>query len=620
MTTPHHIDAQRESRKSEPVSSAGNRASALSHSGLPVLLLFALCGMLVIALDRPPRPVIASAPASEFSALRAATRLPVIARAPHPVDSAEHDVVRDYLLATLREMGFVPEEQRSSSLSASYGIKAPMDNVMCRLRGSTRGKAVLLVAHYDSVVAGPGASDNGVAVAAVLETARALRSHSQPLRDVIFLFTDGEEPGLIGARVFVKEHPWARDAGIVLNFDARGNGGPSIMFETSDRNGWLIDTMRRAARHPVANSLSYEIYKRLPNNTDFTAFRRAGYSGLNFAFIDGLQYYHTPADSLANVDLGSLQQDGDYMLDLTSAFANASTGDPKPPDVVYFDLFGTKLISYPPVADVSVLAASLVVMLCAIYAGVRSGKVGIGSCLLGAVVVILGACVAFLGAKAADWLGSVAAQHAHSLRFGLLYHSGLFVTSFCLIGIGCSLALYCLASKWLNGETLGISGLLAWSALAALACVYVPGAGFLFVWPLAACCLGWLVILARPRGSQVLAACVAAAMGAVAVVIIAPMAHKIYFAFAWTSAPYVSALFGLLLALLIGSILRGASLRRWLLPLMVAALGVGLYAAGAVVSVVDAPHRRQSAELRLPAQFPGVAGETLSGLLTLDKT
>ena len=123
----------------------------------------------------------------------------------------------------------------------------------------------MLCAHYDSVPEGPGASDDAAGVAVVLETLRALKAGPPLDRDVIALFTDGEESGCLGARVFVDEHPWAGDVGIVLNFDARGNSGPSIMFETSDGNGWLIRKYAQAAQQPLATSVSMDVYKIMPN-------------------------------------------------------------------------------------------------------------------------------------------------------------------------------------------------------------------------------------------------------------------------------------------------------------------------------------------------------------------
>lgn len=50
---------------------------------------------------------------------------------------------------------------------------------------------------------------------------------------------------LLGAKAFVDAHPTAKEVKVALNFEARGNGGPSIMFETSPDNGWLIGALRK---------------------------------------------------------------------------------------------------------------------------------------------------------------------------------------------------------------------------------------------------------------------------------------------------------------------------------------------------------------------------------------
>ena len=55
--------------------------------------------------------------------------------------------------------------------------------------------------------------------------------------------------------------------------------------------------VKKVGRRPIANSLSFEIYNLLPNDTDFTFFKKAGLPGINHAFIDGFSYYHNPDDS-----------------------------------------------------------------------------------------------------------------------------------------------------------------------------------------------------------------------------------------------------------------------------------------------------------------------------------
>ncbi|HXQ72976.1 MAG TPA: M28 family peptidase, partial [Pyrinomonadaceae bacterium] len=277
-------------------------------------VFLALVATFSIREHDPPAAAGAAVSPETFSAGRAVRHLSVIAEKPHPMGSAAHRVVQDYLVKQLSDAGLEPQVQTATVITekgAPLQI-ASVANVVARLKGTGGGKAVLLVAHYDSVLTSFGASDDGMAVASLLETLRALKTGAPLKNDVIILFTDGEENGLLGARAFVNEHPWAKDVGVVLNFDARGNSGPVMMFETTDNNGWLIEQLADASPFPTAHSLSYEIYRLLPNDTDMTVFKRAGMSGLNFANIDGINHYHTPLDNLAGVDQNSMQHQGSY--------------------------------------------------------------------------------------------------------------------------------------------------------------------------------------------------------------------------------------------------------------------------------------------------------------------
>ncbi|MEY2578989.1 MAG: hypothetical protein QOI49_1813 [Verrucomicrobiota bacterium] len=202
-----------------------------------------LVAFLGIWLQQPPDPAPATAAATAFSAARAMQHVEAIARAPRPIGSANHAAARDYIVRQLRAFGFEPEIQKTTAVNSTAAplfLAGTIENIVARQRGTGDGRAVVLVAHYDSVSTGPGANDDAVAVATLLETARALTAGPQLRNDVLFLFTDGEETGLLGARAFVTEHPWAKQVEIALNFEARGNGGPSVMFETSPQK-WRFD-------------------------------------------------------------------------------------------------------------------------------------------------------------------------------------------------------------------------------------------------------------------------------------------------------------------------------------------------------------------------------------------
>jgi len=150
-----------------------------------------------IDAQKPPPSLPADAPSEQFAAGRAQKHVEAIARAPHPMGSPEAERVRRVLVQKLEELGLVPEIQ-SPKISDS-----PARNVLTRLKGQDPPgkKALMLCAHYDSVPAGPGASDDASGVAVVLETLRALKAGPPLDRDVIVLFMEWVLPLALAAAV-----------------------------------------------------------------------------------------------------------------------------------------------------------------------------------------------------------------------------------------------------------------------------------------------------------------------------------------------------------------------------------------------------------------------------------
>src|SRR5687768_208107 len=253
------------------------------------LVLFALALLAVLARLEPPAPKGADAPAAEFSAARGIELLRSLAGdgSPHPAGSPANDRIRETIVAELRRLGYEPTVQEGVACSPG-GNCARLRNVVARQGAEGTGRAVLLMAHYDSVQAGPGVGDDLSGVATVLETARALKAGPPPERPVILLLTDGEEIGLLGAELFVNRHPWAAEVEAVVNLEARGTSGPSLMFETIGDDALPVGRYAGAAPRPITSSVYATIYEALPNDTDLTVFKNRKdrrYHGLNFAFI-----------------------------------------------------------------------------------------------------------------------------------------------------------------------------------------------------------------------------------------------------------------------------------------------------------------------------------------------
>src|SRR5579863_10108472 len=291
------------------------------------LALIAAAWLATLGAERTPAARPLDAAPTLFSGQRAREVLRGLVgdNVPHPMGSPANGALRARIVAALLRLGLTPEVQSGSTVCTPYGVCGMPINILARIQGSDAAsdRAVLLCAHYDSVGAGPGASDNGSGVAALLEIARILQQLPRPRQSVILLFDDGEEVDLLGSHAFVDHHPWAATVSAAVNLDARGTSGPSLMFETGSANRWLMSLYSHAIARPLANSVYYAVYKLLPNDTDFTVFKAAGFQGFNFAFIGDVAHYHTPLDDTAHADSGSMQQQGDNALATLLALANA---------------------------------------------------------------------------------------------------------------------------------------------------------------------------------------------------------------------------------------------------------------------------------------------------------
>ncbi|MFN5321220.1 MAG: M28 family peptidase [Planctomycetota bacterium] len=292
---------------------------------------------------------------------------------PHPSGSAANLRVRERIASLVARWGLEVVRQETELARRPGEPAFPLCNLMFRITGSAASdSAVLVVAHHDSVTTGPGIGDDGSGVAIVLELARTLQKEASPRNDVIFLLTDGEERGLLGARQFCAEHPWAKQARVAINLEARGTSGPSLMFQTGAPNRWLMELFAKHVSRPRTSSLFFEIYRFLPNDTDFTIFNRAGINGFNFAFIGDVVNYHTKHDNLQNLSRRSLQHQGQNAREVLWALAQADLDVPREGNAVYFDLLSQWLIWWPVPWTLPIASGLLLLTVLFTWMGARS--------------------------------------------------------------------------------------------------------------------------------------------------------------------------------------------------------------------------------------------------------
>ncbi len=435
---------------------------------------------------------------TSFSTDRALTHVKELSKEPHAVGFAGHANVRSYIVAELQKMGLEVTLQEGYT-AGDWASLSKATNILTRIEGSGEGKALLLLSHYDSSPhSSLGASDAGSGVATILEGIRAfLAENKTPKNDIIILISDAEELGLNGADLFVNKHPWAKEVGLVLNFEARGSGGPSYMLiETNQGNGGLIKGFSEAnPKFPVANSLAYSIYKMLPNDTDLTVFREDGdIQGFNFAFIDDHYDYHTVLDNYDRLDKNSLAHQGSYLTPLLNYFSNTNLDDLRSnEDYIYFNLPYFKLVSYPfewiwPMLTIAVLAFIILLIL-----GLKKGQLGLKGMLQSFIplllALIINGLIGYFSWTAITWWYPGFDDMLH----GFTYNGHLYILSFAMLSLAVCFWFYHKFRKISLSELL-IAPIVIWLLISGLVASYLPGASF-FIIPVFGLLVAFMVII-----------------------------------------------------------------------------------------------------------------------------
>lgn len=580
---------------------------AMTARWVAVLVLVVVAGWSWVD-GRGPAPAPADAPAGEFSAGRAMRTVDELARAPRPAGSPAAHRVRDELVDRLSAAGLSTRVHASTGVGGRDGTlsAAPVDNVVATLPGTDPTGAVVVAAHYDSVATGPGAADDMSSVAAILEAVRALQS-GPPLRnDLVVLITDAKEVGLLGAQAWVRDELGPRPT-VVVNFEARGVSGPSMMFQTSPGNAGLARAFADAVPHPVGDSSLVEAYRLLPNDTDLTRVLDAGRPGLNFAFVEQPVDYHTAGDAPEDLSATSVQGHGEAALGLARVLGGrdlapldpAVSGAPAQGDVTYFRFAGL-LVVYPgwlvwPVAGVGVLAVAGAVLL---GRGRRAPTV---PRVLGAAAGLLVTAAAGVAATAGLWQLLVVLRPSYADTGPFLHRPAAVQLAAVAIAVAATASWYLAVRRWAGRAGAAAGAGLVLALLGAVTAGTVPGVSYLFALPATAVGLGLAAAL-RWRHRPV-AATAAAALGAVpGVVLLVPLGWMLFslsgISDGFPVAVQVVTLASLTVLLVPGSVAAepGGPGRRWAVPVG-ALVATAVLAATGLVLDRPGPGRAQASHL-----------------------
>ena len=416
---------------------------------------------------------------------------------PHPTGSPENAVVRDRIMTELTAAGYTPEIQSAFQCSPpdrGAGCST-VENIIAVHKGTGAGKAILATAHYDSVPAGPGVADDGAGVAVMLELARHLAIKPPARNDVIILIADSEETGLRGALAFAEHHPLMKQVGLVVNVEARGASGPSIMFETGTGNARLIDLFANTVALPVSNSLAYEIYKLLPNDTDFSIYKRYNLTGFNFAIIGSASRYHSSLDDLAHLDKNSLRHHGDNTFALMTKLVDVDLATLKAEtDASYFDIFGQTMAVWPAAFNLPAALAALLGIIGLIVAHrLALPWRAVAWSLLGVVGTVAGlfALGWALSYPLGEWPG------VHPLDHPAPWPARIALAAAAILVAG-------LVAMLINRRASLLVNWLVLCVLAVACAAFLPGASYALVWPaLIVALMGWTETYFRPNAELV---------------------------------------------------------------------------------------------------------------------
>jgi Peptidase family M28 len=250
------------------------------------------------------------------------------------------------------------------------------------------------------------------------------------------------------------------------------------MFETGAGNADVISVLRGigGAR---ATSLSTTVYRALPNDTDLSELMVLGKPAMNFAFIGGVERYHTAEDDVAHLSPGSVQHHGNQALALARAFASGPLPRPQSADAVFFDFPILGVVAYPEWFAVAAGIVTLILVLLGIVQLRRAGSAAVKDAALGAIAFILSLLIAV---GAAFGLASLlAAWHANV--GGAPQWRGIYAAAAVFLVAAIVFATYAVARRAATAQGLGMGALLVIAVAALLAAIALPGVSFLLGWP-----------------------------------------------------------------------------------------------------------------------------------------
>lgn len=491
----------------------------------------------------------------DFSSDRALNYLKEVAKEPHPIGSSANKQVRDYIVKHFQDLDIPVEIQskpvkdiRGEEYAKELGAEN-VENIIAKIQGtSSDDNAILVTAHYDSEIETPGASDDGYGVVTIMEAARALKQLPAPKNTIYFVLTDGEEPGLLGASALQDRMDILDEVRVMLNFEARGNTGVPIMFETSSNDLRLAQLYKETVPYPVAYSFASEMYKKMPNDTDFTELKITKKLGYNFANMGGLEAYHAAIDRVENIDEETIRHFGNYALPLVKRFMMMDEKEfqaleDSKGDAIYFPLMKKTLVVYSEKLVMPLMVVLLILTVAIFFISFKKQVTQIKG-LIFSLIASIGSLVSififyFLLIRLLTIVYNVGIDEDGIVMFGT--YDPWILTLLVILAIVLSFFLAKWMSKKCGTVNFAISTQVLWVVLAVISSLTFKGISYAFTIPAIISLLLILPIIVKAKWAKgVYHYVVVAGWTVSSILLLAPIMYLIYIAKTISIAPIIT--------------------------------------------------------------------------------
>ena len=331
---------------------------------------------------------------------------------------------------------------------------------------NTTGEALMFMGHFDSVPMGQGASDDGVACAAMLE---AIRYYTEKMangytisNDLVFCFVNGEEYNLYGSRAFMDEFTGFNDITKRIRFgtnlESRGTDGTLILFETAENNYNTVKLFSEINKTVYTCSIATMVYEQMPNSTDFSNFKDVC-QGLNMANINGGENYHTQNDAPENVGVVYLSQQGqivEAIIEKLGSYDLDLLYDAEESAVFFSYLDTTTVVYSHAVSTVLAVIAIVLIVVNVILSAAYRRQNNIGKTVKGIIAIVIGFILSAAAAYACYYLFQLIAVLSGAIDIHMVgtitYSNTVIVIGLSLLALAMTVLTTHFACKWFRIE------------------------------------------------------------------------------------------------------------------------------------------------------------------------